>query len=120
MKPTLNNDALPITDEINGILINYCSALAEITRLNDDNARLREELVEARNHEYDGELKAAHDEIARLRDDRRRLDGLESIPHQLEIVCKQSRSKTEGMPTLREQIDLFLSNTQDDPPRSGG
>ena len=113
MKPTLNNDALPITGAINEILIKYASALSEIVRL-------REELVEARNHEYAGELKAAHDEIARLREDRRRLDGLESIPHQLAIVCKQSRPKTEGMPTLREQIDLFLSNTQDDPPRSGG
>ena len=45
MKPTLNNDALPISDEINGILIKYCSALAEITRLNNDNARLREEIA---------------------------------------------------------------------------
>ena len=43
MKPTLNNDMLPISDEINGILIKYCSALAEITKLNNDNARLREE-----------------------------------------------------------------------------
>lgn len=31
-------------------------------------ARLREELEDARNHEYAGELKAAHDEAARLRD----------------------------------------------------
>ena len=48
MKPTLNNDALPISSEINGILIKYCSALAEITRLNDDNARLREEIARLR------------------------------------------------------------------------
>ena len=49
-------------------------------------------------------------ENARLSEDKRRLDGLEAIPHQLEIVCKQSRPKTEGLPTLREQIDFFLSN----------
>lgn len=49
-------------------------------------------------------------ENARLREDKRRLDGLESIPYQLEIVCKQSRPKTEGLPTLREQIDYFLAN----------
>jgi hypothetical protein len=59
MKPTLNNDALPITGAINEILIKYASALSEIVRL-------REELVEARNHEYAGELKAARDEIVRL------------------------------------------------------
>ena len=48
MKPTLNNDALPISSEINGILIKYCSALAEITKLNNDNARLREEIARLR------------------------------------------------------------------------
>ena len=39
---------------------------AELKSINAENARLREELVEARNHEYAAELKAARDEIARL------------------------------------------------------
>lgn len=50
------------------------------------------------------------DELKELREDKRRLDGLEATPYQLEIVCKQSRPKTQGLPTLREQIDFYLSN----------
>ena len=58
MKPTLNNDALPISDEINGILIKYGSALAEITRLNTDNARLQEICIGLEN-----EIAAAHRDV---------------------------------------------------------
>ena len=76
MKPTLNNDALPISSEINGILIKYCSALAEITKLNNDNARLREEIAR---------LREALNQIARLREireqDRIAFDDLRERSH---------------------------------------
>ncbi|MBU3720732.1 MAG: hypothetical protein FGM22_08250 [Burkholderiaceae bacterium] len=54
----------------------------------------------------------ARSENARLRDDKARLDGLEDVPFALEIVCKRSQPKSDSMPSLRDQIDFFLSNAE--------
>lgn len=42
-------------------------------------------------------------------DDKSRIDGLEAIPFRLKIAFDPSLPKTDGMPTLRNQIDEFLA-----------
>ena len=64
MKPTLNNDALPITGAINEILIKYASALSEIQRLQKIREQDRTAFDDLRERAH-----TAHEENARLREE---------------------------------------------------
>ena len=101
------------------IVTDFSKLQAEVNRLSESNIKFAQENLKLRKEIETLEIRhtavmlhtqSVVDENTALLEDRRRLDGLEAIPYQLEIVVKTSRPKTEGLPTLREQIDQFLSS----------
>lgn len=47
-----------------------------------------------------------------LRNDRKRLDGLEALPGQFKLSYDPEQPKTDGVPSLRSQIDYFLAQNK--------
>ena len=71
---------------------------AELKSTMAENARLREELVEARNHEYAGELKAAHDETYALRG---------SLARLCRAVCRRMMPDKPTPDDLMELLEAY-------------